>query len=648
MKLRAGWTSSKRILVLAAAVAALATSAAPGTARELHWRALEVEAKLESDGTLAVSELQQMVFTGDWNGGERVFRLFAGQELEIVRIVRVDPSTGEERELARGGLDQVDHWDWATSKAVRWRSRSPGDPEFDGTRIDYRLDYRLTGALKPRGERRYGLDHDFAFADRDGVIEKVRVRLDAGSEWKFLSPHPESWSTNDLPPGQGFVVPVELEYIGAGAPGRATPPRLAPNAAWAAIAAFAAAALWFATGLVRRERALGRFGAARPAPIDRAWIEANVLPLAPEVVGAAWDRNVGSAEVAALLARLTAEGKLASEVKSSGAWIFKSNDLHLKILVDRGTFNDYERSLIDALFGTSDTTDTASVRQRYRSTGFDPAAKIRGGVEQNLKRIRGFAEGSPKPGWRPTGLLLLAGLGLLIAAFVIYPQQRGTALAAFFTSSVPFLFFGLPAALLAQGRTGRFTGPAIVILLVLAWFAAVLWGIGFLAVAKIPHLLGALLWATGLARSLLNLAATRESAESLARRRELKRARDWFEDELGKREPQLDDRWFPYLLAFGLAPKVDRWFRRFGGAAESSAWSSSAGRSGGGSFGGGGGGSGWSGGGGSFGGAGATATWALAATAMSSGVSAPSSSGGSGGGGGGGGGSSGGGGGGGW
>src|SRR5512145_825225 len=78
---------------------ALAALAAPAGARELHWSALEVEATLESDGTLAISELQRMVFTGDWNGGERVFRLFAGQELELLRIVRVDPATGVEREL---------------------------------------------------------------------------------------------------------------------------------------------------------------------------------------------------------------------------------------------------------------------------------------------------------------------------------------------------------------------------------------------------------------------------------------------------------------------------------------------------------------------------------------------------------------------
>ncbi len=61
--------------------------------------------------------------------------------------MRIDPATGAERELERGDLDQVDRWDWAGSSVVRWRSRRPEDPPFAATAIDYRLDYRLTGAL---------------------------------------------------------------------------------------------------------------------------------------------------------------------------------------------------------------------------------------------------------------------------------------------------------------------------------------------------------------------------------------------------------------------------------------------------------------------------------------------------------------------
>jgi uncharacterized membrane protein YgcG len=622
------------------AIAALAAMAAGASAKELHWEALEVDAVLESDGTVAISELQRMVFTGDWNGGERAFRLFAGQEVDLRRIVRIDPATGVERELERGDLDDVDHWDWSSSSVVRWRSRRPEDPPFDRTRIDYRLDYRLTGALLPAGERRFRLDHDYAFAQREGVIEHATVRLRLRPGWRALSELPPSWEKRNLPPGEGFVARVELEFTGEVPPSRAVAPRLSPAARWAAVGVYLGGVAYFLVLLVWRERALGRFGGARGAPVDRAWLEANVLSLAPEVVGAAWDRNVGSAEVAALLARLTSEGKLASEVRSAGKWIFRREDLHLKLLVDRGTLTDYERALIDGLFGASDTTDTQSVKERYRGTGFDPAAKIRSGIEARLGRLRGFAVGSPKPSWRPTALLLLGGLATLAAAFLATPSQRGWVFGILVGFTVPWAIFGLIGALVGQGRVHRPTAPAVFIAISVALLGAGLWGVASLPGPTGMHLAGGLLWALGLTRATFNLVTTRESPESLARRRELLRAREYFERELRRSTPELEDRWFPYLLAFGLAPDVDRWFRRFGGAAAAGRTSSPS------TFGGGSGssGGGWSGGGGAFGGGGASSSWALAATAMSAGVASPSSSSSGGGGGG----SSGGGGGGGW
>ena len=219
------------------------------------------------------------------------------------------------------------------------------------------------------------------------------------------------------------------------------------------------------------------------------------------------------------------------------------------------------------------------------------------------------------------------------------------------------LCIGLPVALIlvsipgwvgafaGQGRVGGLAGPYFGLLLAELAMAAAMWLFSGHPAASPALLLGGLLFAFALARSHANVLATRESAESLVRRRELAAAREHLAAELQKEQPQLDDRWFPYLLAFGLAPKMERWFKRFGAMAQRGAGSYTSMAGGSGSSGGSGG-SGWSGGGGAFGGGGASATWAMAATAMSSGVSAPSSSGG--GGGGGGGGSSGGGGGGGW
>jgi len=640
-------------LVVAAALMSI-TSAT--VAKELHWRSLEVDARLESDGTLTVSEVQRMVFSGDWNGGEREFRLGSGQTLMFDRMERLEPGTDVGREMVRGDLDEVDHYDFASSRTLRWRSRSPSDPSFDATQLDYRLDYRIAGALRKLTERSYRLDHQFAFTDREGVIERLVVRLTLAPEWKAARGLPVSWELGPLAPGEGFVVTTDLSYDGALPPANAVPPQLPSFVRWTAVAALAGGALFFHRATRRRDRALGRFEPVPAASLGPEWLTENVFSLAPEVVGAMWDRNIGASEVAATLARLTQEGKLKTEVKVSGR-IFRSENLHLELLADRSSLSDYELKLIEGLFSGGNLTDTESIRKRYRSTGFDPAGKIRSGVEARLKRVRGFADGSPKPAWKPTALLLLAGAGILLAVALL--SASGLLRSA--TPSAAPLCIGLPVALLlvsvpgwvaafvGQPRVGGLGGPYAVLLLSGVAMAATFWAFSGLAAATPGLLLGGLLFALGLVRSQANVLATRESAESLMRRRELKRARDYFESELAKDRPALEDRWFPYLLAFGLAPRMERWFRRFGGLAErsGSTFTSVSGRSGGSIGSGGSGGSGgWSGGGGAFGGGGASATWAMAATAMSAGVSAPSSSGSSGGGGGGG--SSGGGGGGGW
>jgi uncharacterized membrane protein YgcG len=151
--------------------------------------------------------------------------------------------------------------------------------------------------------------------------------------------------------------------------------------------------------------------------------------------------------------------------------------------------------------------------------------------------------------------------------------------------------------------------------------------------------------------SVISAARSRRGPLSIRLRKRLCAVRRFFEEELRKPSPALEDSWFPYAVAFGLEKQVERWFGRFAGASaprsssqdhSSSSGSSSSSSSTP---------STWSGGGGSFGGAGATGSWAAAVSGLAAGVAAPSSSSNGGGGGGGGGGgssSSGGGGGGGW
>jgi hypothetical protein len=295
--------------------------------------------------------------------------------------------------------------------------------------------------------------------------------------------------------------------------------------------------------------------------------------------------------------------------------------------------------MVQALFPLGAEIDTDRLRDHYRSSGFQPASKLRAGLERRVSALRGFEKGSPAPSrWPTLGLLAAA---ILFSVWVALTVPSGFVawfgVGALFVASIP----GWVGAGVSQGRLGVPVGALVAIAISLLLQAGLVAGAGWVPGVPWQVVAAMALFAAAFARPFFNVLSTRESADSLAVRRELDAARRFFSEELRRERPALEDRWFPWLVAFGLAPQVDRWFR-VQGAATGATIHSPASIGGGGSSGGG-----WTGGGGSFGGAGATASFAAAVSSMAAGVAAPSSSGGSGGGGGGGG-SWGGGGGGGW
>ncbi len=633
----------------------LAVLAPPAFAQErtLYWPEIAVQARLDADGRLHVAERQTMVFTGDWNGGEREFFVGIGPKLDFQKLSRIDPGTGEAEPLVEGDLDQVDHYDWTDGSTLRWRSRLPTDPPFDRTPITYLLEYTISNAIYRDGDVYY-LRHDFAFPDRVGVIERFVLDLDFDPVWQPRAGIPSHLEKKNLEPGQSVIVPAALERS-PGAPRllavRAVTP--APLRALFFLGALAAMA-WLYLDFRRHEAGLGRYESPDvPERPDPEWLREHLFDLRPEEVGALWDRKVGPPEVAATLARLVAEGKLASEVVRRGL-LFKKEALRLRRIAPLHEFVGYERHLIEKLFfGGRAEVDTDEIRAHYRKTktGLDPASLIEKELWQRLERQPDVRKTTPKPGWRRSLFLLLATLALV--GLDAIPQWKQTlVLAAIVIFGVTWLYVGgILAAFSWRHRTERLDVASLGFLLP----ALGVFGLGVLAsfyadwffepgrilprMGLFGNLALALLPVTVLS-SLLHNARTRESLEGIRHRKVLAAIRRWLRQELARSEPDLRDEWFPYLLAFGLQSEVDRWFRAFGGMTQSTGSFSGGGSSFGGS-----GGGGWTGGGGSFGGGGATSSWAAAATGLAAGVSAPSSSGGGGGGGGG---SSGGGGGGGW
>src|SRR5688500_1035080 len=170
-----------RILALALAVVGNSAIAQDG-ARTLHWRRVDVSASLDAEGRLRVIERQAMVFTGDWNGGERSFNIRPGQKLDLHSVTRIDEN-GAAHALAQGDLGAVDNYGWTDGRTLRWRSRLPADPHFDNQEIIYELDYTLSNILVADGDQ-YRLAHDFAFPDRAGVIENYSLAFDVDYVWR--------------------------------------------------------------------------------------------------------------------------------------------------------------------------------------------------------------------------------------------------------------------------------------------------------------------------------------------------------------------------------------------------------------------------------------------------------------------------------
>ncbi len=613
----------------------LLTAAAVAPAKELHWSSVDVKARLDAEGALHVVERQAMVFTGDWNGGERVFRIFPGQTLGFESIRRIELD-GTARELSAGDLSAVDQFAWPAERTLRWRSRLPSDPPFDGTEILYEIAYTLHGILVRQGDG-YLLDHDFTFPDRAGSIEKFTLALELDPVWK-----PErafsGLSLSALRPGESAVVKLALEHTGAGQPaaGRTV---ASPTVRWAVVGILAAAIVLLYFRFRSRESALGRFAPlTKPEAVDEAWLAANLFPLSPEEAGALWDEKIGPPEVAAVLARLAAEKKVSTDVDGK--------KLSMRLLVPLERLQGYDEDLLKGFFfGGRKETDTDAIRKHYKSTGFDPVSKIKPGLEAQLKKQPDFQDKSQPPSRWPTVALFLSGAAALVLAVFRGGEDGGTVIGVGIVHGV-LLIFGAVCAAIFQKRVDRVDALSPVFLWVPALLLYLAWTAARDGVrSSLLLLAGVLLVRLSIVNLVFNLAKSRNGPKRIARRKSLASARAFFAHELSRSAPLLKDEWFPYVVAFGLTGDADRWFRAHGGAAagagsrpwSGSSSSSSSSSSGSGS---------WSGGGGAFGGAGASGTWAVAAGALAAGVSSPSSS--SGGGGGGGGGSSGGGGGGGW
>jgi hypothetical protein len=234
-------------------------------------------------------------------------------------------------------------------------------------------------------------------------------------------------------------VNIPLHYSGSGRTSAIDTRR--PAAIVAAVVALFGIFALLVVVFVMRERSLGRLAPVDPTGIDSAWIENNILTYPAEVVGAAWDGRIGRSEVVALIARMTAEGKLESEAEGP-------NSMRLSLKVGRDKLNGYERALVDGLFfGNRTETSTKEVRQQYKSSGFDPASGHQAAARYHVKTV--LPPGATRVrNW--ASVALYVG-GLLLLAWSLYSEQIPGGGAVAFAVAVAMLTLFLIAILQIPG-----------------------------------------------------------------------------------------------------------------------------------------------------------------------------------------------------
>src|SRR5215467_10162556 len=551
-------TSNARLLFLTVCIVLFWVAGdAQAAERELHWDSLDVDARLAANGVLDVTERHAMVFTGDWNGGERVFNVRPRQKLEFISLERIEESTGRAEPLRQTVRpNAVDEYSWAGRQTLRWRSRLPSDAPFANTRLIYVLHYRLSGILL-KEDSQYRLDHDFAFPNRAGAISCFSLNLELDPAWKPVDELQTHYNAGPLAPGTSFVLTIPLRNTGTVTPvaidSSRSPEVLMVTAAIVVIFALIALSFFF------RERHLGRFAPIHTAMIDTTWIEENIIAHPAEVVGAAWDGRVGAPEVVALIARMTAEGKLESEVDGK-------NSMTLRLKVDRHKLDGYEQALIDGLFFNDATvTSTKQVQRHYKDRGFNPAAVIKPELDKQVKQV--LPPGNAPVGHMPGIALFVSGLGLLISAAVSDPVY----IAGMIGSTVALAIFAallrIPGWLFRSRIDWRMQAAALLMIpafCISFAAAAFIWIVAGTGQFELPWAAIAAIaaWALWLSNSSISGMKSRKSADAIAFRKRLAAARSFFMKELKNPRPNLRDSWYPWLLAFGLGKQVDVWSSR--------------------------------------------------------------------------------------
>jgi hypothetical protein len=554
------------------------------------WKSIVVRYDLGADGTLHVTERADVTISPQTSTIERTYWSDGEQVMTINRLTRIDPETGEVRELTRGGLETRDHFETPWPGHVKWSvaevtaatyviestisdavipawslprgrlSRDTtgllGDPRV---RFKEMLPVWREAAKNPR--RRYLLDVQYDLPPAGDAPTEVRFELNWANGWEpshaITSDTVARRLESDFYNPTRFRLTHLFDFSGTGTPRGIDVRRHALRAA--AIVGFPLACLFLWLLFVLREL----FRSSQAAgDVDENALETMLFNEPPELIAARWSGRVNAPRIEPFLRRLERQRKLSIAVDPSHG---KGDDdegdqVTLRLLVPREELTDYERAGIDALIADGWETTTAAIRARHGEDFFDPTDALRDGLT-TIAAESGAKAKAPWYSQLTSFALFAAGIALLVQEIVHYHREPIMLFAGLILSSMFLRLF--PNTILRSAIRDSLVWT------LLAAIPAVLMMAAIAVVHLAPEVPPGVYASAGFSLVLLatykaNLAATatREPRPARARRRELSRVRAWARAELATPQPRLRDESIPWLEALGLSSTLSRWRRR--------------------------------------------------------------------------------------
>lgn len=273
--------------------------------------------------------------------------------------------------------------------------------------------------------------------------------------------------------------------------------------------------------------------------LDENALRETIYNEPPEIIATRWSGTPQAPRIETFLRRLEKQHKLGITIEE--------NKVSLRLLVSRDQLSPYERSAIDALIPEGFETTSDEIRKRG---DFDPSDALVSYLAKFAKEINGPAK---SPWWsRLTSFVIFAyGLYLLVWDVARHHDEPILFFAALVASSMltsiwPDNF----TRMMVRNTLWAVLIPLVPIALVSALVLAV-----NLAGQTPPSLeasVGFALVMLAVTKASLAASGTRDSRTALQRRRELVRARRWFQQELRSEHPRIRDDQIPWLEALGL------------------------------------------------------------------------------------------------